>query len=291
LKNELNNIKPKLINNVLALYIAHKQRKFIMKHLFSLILFISLITISCKTENKEMKENSKADSPEMKYTLTPFENSASFPDATLAGMDYMDGKFNFDVQGSSYTLGEQTSDAPQKMCANSAEGQHIHLIVDNEPYAAKYTSEFDYDITDGEHYLLAFLSRSYHESIKTADASIAVKAKVENKTIQDIEPIEDAMVFYSRPKGTYVGEDTKKVMLDFYLKNVRLGDQYKLEADINGEKHIITDWQPYYIEGLPMGENTISLSLMNMEGTVVDSPLNPVTRTFELKANPNPVEQ
>lgn len=250
---------------------------------------VSILSVSCKSEKKETIE--EATQTENKYTLTPFENSASFPDATLAGMEYINGKFKFDVQGSSYKLGEQTSDAPQKMCANSDQGQHIHLIIDNEPYAAKYSAEFEFELADGAHYLLAFLSRSYHESIKTSDASIAVKTKVENKSIQDIEPIEEAMIFYSRPKGTYVGDDTKKVMLDFYLKNVRLGDQFTVEADINGEKHLINQWKPYYIDGLPMGENKITLSLLDMDGNLVNTPLNPVSRKFELKANPDPVAQ
>jgi hypothetical protein len=247
--------------------------------------------VACKSEHKPQADSESVVAEATKYTLTPFEESTSFSDATVAGMEYISGKFKFDVQGSSYILGEQTSDAPQKMCANSAQGQHIHLIVNNTPYAAKYTPEFEYEIEDGDQYLLAFLSRSYHESIKTPDASIAVKAKVENKSIIDVEPIEEAMVFYSRPKGTYVGDDTEKVMLDFYLENVRLGDQYALEADINGEKHMINKWQPYYIEGLPMGENTIRLSLLDKAGNIVDTPLNPVSRTFTLKANPDPVAQ
>jgi hypothetical protein len=173
------------------------------------------------------------------------------------------------------------------MCANSAKGQHIHLIVDNKPYAAKYTNEFEYDIEDGEHYLLAFLSRSYHESIKTDDAHIVKKISVENKGITNAEPVSDPMLFYSRPKGTYVGKkDTERVMLDFYTANANIGTTQKVVANINGEKHDITRWQPYYITGLPMGENTIELTLTDMEGNKVDAPLNPVSRTFTLKADP-----
>jgi len=35
-----------------------------------------------------------------------------------------------------------------------------------------------------------------------------------------------------------------------------------------------------------MGENTIELTLIDKDGNVVDTPLNPVTRTFTLKADP-----
>ncbi len=223
--------------------------------------------------------------PPTKYTLTPFSPSTSFAEAQMESMAFKDGKFMFGVSG--YDLGAQTPDAGVKMCANSADGQHIHLIVDRQPYAAKYTAEFDYEIPDGEHYVLAFLSRSYHESLKNPAAFKAEKVMVSNNSFTSQEPITGPMLFYSRPKGTYVGEqDTKKVMLDFYLLNAQLGSQYRVKAEINGEVHMIDKWQPYYIEGLPMGENTIKLTLVDAQENPVDVPLNPVERTFTLKADP-----
>ena len=173
------------------------------------------------------------------------------------------------------------------MCANSGKGQHIHLIVGTAPYAAKYVSEFAHEVADGDHQLLAFLSRSYHESIKSPDAFVGLNATIEGGTMTKSEPITDATLFYSRPKGTYVGKaNTDKVMLDFYLLNADLGPDYSLKADINGEAHILNKWQPYYIEGLPMGENTVTLTLLDKAGNKVDSPINPVSRTFTLKADP-----
>ena len=134
--------------------------------------------------------------------------------------------------------------------------------------------------------MLAFLSRSYHESIKTPTAYKAEYVTVKDKTAGQFESIADPMLFYSRPKGTYVGEkETQKVMLDFYVVNLELGKSYKVLADINGEVHTIDTWQPYYIEGLPMGKNKIKLTLVDREGKIVDTPLNPVEREFELKAD------
>ena len=221
------------------------------------------------------------------FQVSPFTPSASFPDAKIESVSYEGGKFKFGVAGDSYQLGVQTPDAEQKMCANSAKGQHIHLIVDNAPYGAYYTDEFEHEVTDGEHYLLAFLSRSYHESIKTTDASTVKKVTAEGGNFKSSEDVTGPMLFYSRPKGTYVGEkDTKKVMLDFYLANVDLGADYQVKAEINGEEHMIDKWQPYYVEGLPMGENTIKLTLVDASGNAVDAPLNPVERTFTLKEDP-----
>jgi len=219
----------------------------------SIALLLLISFFSCKTDKPSKSDKNKT---ENKYAISAFNASQKYPDAKISNMEYNAGKFDFKVEGDLYALGNQTPDAPQKMCANSGKGQHIHLIVDNLPYAAKYVSSFDHDVTDGTHHTLAFLSRSYHESIKTREAHIAETIEVKDKTITERSTITDPMLFYSRPKGTYVGADTKKVMLDFYLVNGSLADGSYVNANINGEVHKIEKWQPYYIEGLPMGENT-----------------------------------
>ena len=263
-----------------------------MKYLSALSLLLIILFASCKSEKpkaetSDKKEVTEVEKPKNKYTLTPFVASTAYPDASLSNMTYKNGQFNFDVAGKAYALGNQTPDAGVKMCANSSKGQHIHLIVDNAPYAAKYVSQFDHEVVDGEHTILAFLSRSYHESIKTASAHILKNVTVKDKEIVSMTDVTDPMITYSRPKGKYVGDDTKKVMLDFYLSNLDMKDGYTVKADINGEAHHLIKWQPYYIEGLPMGKNKITLTLMK-NGKAVDTPLNPVTREFELLSDPAP---
>ena len=222
-----------------------------------------------------------------KYTLTPFTPSPAYADAKIESFNMTNKKFEFGVSDGEYKLGEQTEDAPRKNCANSDKGQHLHVLIDDKPYAAKYTSSFDLDIADGEHRMLAFLSRSYHESIKTASAHKAQYMMVENGSIKKAMDIKEPMIWYSRPKGTYKGKaSTDKVMLDFYLINTDLKGGNQVKADINGEVHMLSTWQPYYIEGLPMGENTITLTLLNKEGTVLSIPQNPISRTFTLAADP-----
>ena len=261
-----------------------------------LVLGLGASVIGCQNTATESEEESTEEntseeettSASNTYTLTPFSESTPYPDAIIAGVQYNNGQFEFDVKAKAYELGAQTPDAESKMCANSGKGQHIHLIIDNAPYAAKYTAEFEHEIEDGDHYMLAFLSRSYHESIKTEAAHTARKITVAEKSIAESTDITDPMLFYSRPKGTYVGEkDTEKVMLDFYVVNASLGADYKVKVEINAEKEFVVDtWQPYYIEGLPMGDNKVKLTLIDAEGNAVDTPLNPVERVFTLKEDP-----
>lgn len=257
----------------------------------NLILMIALFFSACQNAgtNGETAEGEEGaameDTTAMAYELAPFPQSPAYSDAAIESMEFQNGQFNFEI--SNYELGVQTPDAPQKMCANSDQGQHIHVIVDKEPYTAHYTPNFEYEIEDGEHYLLAFLSRSYHESVKNPNARVAQKVMIENNSITSREDITGPILFYSRPKGTYVGRDqTENVLLDFYVLNVGLGDQYKVKADINGEAHMIDTWQPFFIKGLPMGDNTITLTLVDADGNAVDAPLNPVTRTITLQEDP-----
>ena len=90
--------------------------------------------------------------------------------------------------------------------------------------------------------------------------------------------------FYSRPKGTYQGDDTKKVLLDFYLINTEISpDGNKVRATINGKEFLIDEWVPHYIEGLPIGEVIIKLELLDNAGNLIKAPFNPVERKVILK--------
>ncbi len=259
-----------------------------MKFSYLFILSSFLMFLSCKQDKKVTEEiPTKSESTTkniQKYKLVAFEKSTDFPDATIDGYSFKQNKFDFKISGN-YELGVQTPDAPSKMCANSAKGQHIHLILNNKPYAAKYESSFDYELENGNYYMLAFLSRSYHESIKNGKAFAADFISVDNGTLTAQKKIDKEMIFYSRPKGTYVGkENTDKVMLDFYLVNTEISPQgNKVLVNINGETHFVTKWQPYEIHGLPMGENTITLTLIDENGIQIETPYNPVSRTFTLK--------
>lgn len=223
--------------------------------------------------------------------LSPAPATADFPDAGLtlkspqAGL-VKEGMDSFKFIVSNYTLGAQTPDADQKMCANSAKGQHIHFIWDNAPYAASYSPTFGQDVKPGHHVLLAFLSRSYHESIKHKGAYVLKEFTVGDA--KDNFNEKAPHLFASRPKGDYVGEkEIKKVMLDFYLLNCTLSPNgYKVRATINGTEFILTKWQPYIIEGLPVGANKIKLELLDKNNKPVDSPYNGTERTINLKTEP-----
>ncbi|MEM6771754.1 MAG: hypothetical protein AAF597_14320, partial [Bacteroidota bacterium] len=225
---------------------------------------------------EEMMEEAKEMMAEGAVKLSPMPATQGFPDAMLKAWTYENGTFNYTVEN--YAFAAQTPDAESLMCANSGKGQHAHLIVNNEPYMAKYEPTFDVDLPDGTHHIMTFLSRSYHEAIKNGTAHRAVVAEVKDKSFASVEDITEPMLFYSRPKGKYTGKaNTENIMLDFYPVNAELSEEgFYVEAVVNGgEPMKITKWQPYFLTGLPMGENTVKLSLMK-DGALVEAPLNPV---------------
>ena len=214
-----------------------------------------------------------------KIKISKVEGSPKYEDAELVLNELSSGselEFSFDVKN--YELGAQTEHDFQYNLANSKKGQHIHLIINNNPYSAHYTNKFKKKLDPDNGVILAFLSRSYHESVKNKNAYIFTQ-------YGDLEKIDldKQYLFYSRPKGTYTGQDTKKLLLDFYLVNTTISENgNRVRATINNEEFLIDEWSPYYIEGLPKGEVKIKLELINSSGELIDSPFNPSIRTVIL---------
>lgn len=240
-------------------------------------------------QGKKQSEEASAEEMKSTITLTKAPASPQYPDAQLTKSDVIitdqDSTFavDYSFEVANYELGVQTADADTRGIANSGKGQHIHFIVNNGPYSAHYMPGVSNTLDEGNYVVLAFLSRSYHESVKSDGAYY-----VENLTVGDVEesPVDlnGPHLFFSRPKGTYKGADTEKLMLDFYLLNTDLSaDGNKVKATINGEEFMIEEWAPYYIEGLDKGEVSIKLELIDAEGNAIPGPFNVVERKVMLE--------
>ena len=226
-------------------------------------------------------------------TLTPFDDSPRFPAAQMrlltpvAGSTVPSGEVAFSYELTNFALTKMTGGVHAAEMANSMKGQHIHNIVDNQPYTAHYDTKFSKPIADGQHVILSFLSRSYHESIKQLgayDLRVVTVGKLPADTPALDFDTKGQHLFYSRPKDTYAGNDAKKIMLDFYLVNTTLApDGNKVRATINGTEFMLDQWLPYQMEGLPAGQATIKLELIDRGGNMVPGPFNSVTRTITVQ--------
>jgi hypothetical protein len=174
------------------------------------------------------------------------------------------------------------------------DGNHIHVIVDNEPYIAVRDAskpielralmqkELGHDLAEGTHVLRAFPGRGHHESVKDAGA-FDVKVFHFKKKSPDVKLDAKApLLTFSRPKGCV--ELGARALLDFFVSNVKLGAaearvHYSLDGTVSGD---IVGWTPHYIENLPEGEHRIQLTLQDANGGVIAGPYNDTARTFRV---------
>ncbi|WP_036194886.1 hypothetical protein [Maribacter antarcticus] len=243
-------------------------------------------TTQTETQVEEVMETSKAPS----ITLEKLEGSPAYLNAALgmkqpaSGEIKGGGETDFSFTVDNYELGAQTTGPNTEALANSGKGQHIHFILNNQPYSAHYEPDFKKELPEGVHHLVAFLSRSYHESVKNPNSVVVKKLSVGTNPEDTVGmDISAPTLIYSRPKGTYKGKDTENLLLDFFVLNTTLSEEgNKVRATINGQEFIITEWAPQIIKGLPMGEVSIDLALIDAKGDYIPGPFNKVSRTVTL---------
>jgi hypothetical protein len=264
-------------------------------------IFLLAALVACENKPKETPTDKNGDSSDVvlndstalgvvkEIELIPLKDSPEFADAILDLNSPDDGavlksnavKFSYDIKN--YQLAKPTTEGSCAInCANSDKGQHIHLILNNQPYLAKYQPSFTDSLADGHYIALSFLSRSYHESLKHFGAS-DVRQFTVGKGPKEKVDLSKPMLFYSRPKGEYKGKDTENVLLDFFLTNTTLSETgNRVRATINGKSFIITDWRGYVIKGLPLGESTIKLELLDAAEKEIPGKYNVVERKITL---------
>jgi hypothetical protein len=189
-------------------------------------------------------------------------------------------------------------------------GNHIHVILDDQPYEAYYNLDQEFElrnVADGEHTLRVFPSRPWHESYKNDGAFQMVKFTVKNggadtakpattnsgaamsnantsatpegkemkvSTAGDVDPKRPLLTF-SRPKGEYKGDDSNAIMIDFWLANAKLvgdGGEYRVRYTVNtDEPKFIDKWEPLWLSGWTAGKHTVKLELVDKDGTPIDN--------------------
>ena len=258
-----------------------------------LALGTSLFIIPACSQKTIVSHQMSQDSALNKVTVSAVKQSLDFPNAALSisstkteksGSDSVKFKVEYLVQN--YELTKMTMDMNMEECANSDKGQHIHYILDNKPYVALYKPENTVTLAlNSEHYLLSFLSRSYHESLKNPAAAVLVHFKIDGQgKYVKLEDATKPMLFYSRPKGEYTGKDTQNILLDFYVKNTTLSNTtHKVRLSINDRQFILSKWQPYFLKNVCLGKVKFKLELLDSEGNNLTGDNTTIERTVTLK--------
>jgi len=271
-----------------------------MKRLFSTTAFsaaAAFVTVfglsACSNSAGDSASQKDTDSTAATVmTIEPMTSSPKFPDATLSvasltatmkGKDSATVTIKYNV--GNYQLTGQTEDAAHKGCSNSKDGQHIHFILNNQPYVALYQPENTFVVPVGQpQYLLSFLSRSYHESVKAPKAGVLLHFSVDNNgKVNKLADPQSPMLFYSRPKGEYAGADAQNILLDFYVYHADLGTNALVKATVNDTTFSVNQWQAYFIKNAPEGDLNISLQLTDTAGNPLSGDNTSVSRTVKVK--------
>lgn len=243
--------------------------------LAAVVLSSTIVACNNSTQNNSAATDDSTDNQQI--VVNAIDHAKEFPGATLniasltseaVGTDSAKITVKYDIQN--FNLTDQTEH--DHHMANSHDGQHIHFILNNKPYVALYKPEHSVTVpVNSEHYLLSFLSRSFHESIKTEDAAKLIKFKVTaDGSIEELPAPTEPSLFYSRPKGDYKGDDAKVLLLDFFVANTTLAaDGNKVHVVINGQEFTLDQWTPYEILNLAPGETSIKLTLVDNAGNPI----------------------
>lgn len=168
-------------------------------------------------------------------------------------------------------------------------GQHVHVIVDNQPCRGDYTPSgsvtfADNDLAPGTHLLTVFLARRMHLSLKSDGAADHIVFYV-GEPGSDSPDLNQPTLVYSHPTGDYSRSDgsAANIMLDFYLLNASLGtDGFSVRATMDGGPTMrIDSWAPRIVLSDPApGKHTVRIELLDADGNPVPGPINDTTRTF-----------
>ncbi|HEX9728384.1 MAG TPA: hypothetical protein VGA37_07775 [Gemmatimonadales bacterium] len=189
---------------------------------------------------------------------------------------------------SGFELGVATPGADLRGIQLAEGGQHLHIIVDDEPYMTVYDADKPLDLgnlTPGPHAVRVIPSLQWHEGLKGPGAFEAAQFYVETQSgTLPIVP-GSALLTFSRPMGTYRDADADSVLVDFHVRNAQVGPgKLKVRLTIDDtQAEDLSLWVPYYLVGLAPGPHTIRLELRDQLGRFVIGPYNRSTHIITVE--------
>lgn len=198
-----------------------------------------------------------------------------------------------DVSVSGIAIGAQTQYAELTGLDKSEEGQYLGIVLDNNSPLTSFKSgapSFVGVATTGKHTIRVFVSRSWHESIKSDGAFKSVSILVGDYTTPGFtlendprQPGQPHLIFVS-PRDDYLAKDAKAVLLDFIVTNVSLDPEgYKVRLSVDGMSVLLTEAVPYVVSGLIPGEHIFELEMISGEGESVEGEYNRARRNVLVK--------
>jgi hypothetical protein len=260
---------------------------FIMKKISAFLLFgLAILRLNAQTPNYTATSRG--------ITVTGYDNLKTSLDAKL-GIDPLafarealdTGTFSFKFLVENFTLGIQSPEPRPLVCRNATNGQSVRFSLDGQPCRTSYGPYVATHLRPGHHVLFAYLARACQESIKSPSAYILKEFDAGRKGRSGFDP-RAPHIFFGSPNGDYIDKaENSKVLLDFYLINCTLAEKgYKVRATIGGAVFILARWEPYFIDGLPLGETHIKLELLDKNDKPLATGYSGAERTVHLYQEP-----
>ena len=177
------------------------------------------------------------------------------------------------------------------------EGSFVQLVLDGVPFRPvrdlkeaiklRDLGPGGQAIAEGEHVLGAYVARSSREAIRGAKGVGVSRFWVGKKTGDSWKPGEPMLIVGS-PSGSYEGEASQEILLDYYLVNAALGAKdYSIRAVLHGPgiaaegiERLMTEWKPVLVWSAPEGSYSIEATLLDPRGQPVKNPWNPIKLPF-----------
>ena len=274
---------------------------------FSLILLLLCCLVSCERLNinnslSSDRFNNSLSSNSLNSDLAEVATPKTIKEleASLAGyvpqVTIVTPKTEQTFSNSSVKVELEVEDLPLFRDRTTGLGNHLNLIVDNEPYQAIYSVEKPITIENlapGTHTIRAFAVRPWGESFKNERAYAQTTFNVLTETNDNRPAPNKPLLTYNSPTGTY---SAQPILLDFYLTNAPLQaiaqnnpelENWRVRATIDGTSFTIENWQSIYLTGLKPGDNWVQLELIDDKGNNIENAFNNTVRVI----NYNPQQQ
>ena len=191
------------------------------------------------------------------------------------------------VQG--FALGKPTPGEPPAGLAHDPRGQHVALLVDDEPYRPLYGVDEPISLgklNPGTHLVRAVLVRSWGESLKSSRAMARAELSVRTKRFRTVRG--GALLTLIQPRDV-VADGTDEVLLDLRLDRYRLGlGSGSLRLILDGQEFHLGHAGAYRLRGLRPGPHTLTLDTLDRFGDPVLRRFAGIERRFTVGPAPDP---
>jgi hypothetical protein len=150
--------------------------------------------------------------------------------------------------------------------------QKVAFRVNSEPAILRFSNNGSLSVSEGlkkgPNVLRAYLLRAWDESLKNAEAYVAIPFFYADRA--GLSPLSAKLPVLTlvSPRGKFPGESGKKILFDFLVKEFPHPTEknFKIRYSLNGAQRELMAGKGVYFENLPNGKYVLRLDVLNKTG-------------------------